>query len=88
MSDLEIGQRVNPAPVCATPRVAQDVSRAHINEALRVLDLAVTKLREVGRGLAHMRDHGSGGTYARAHTRQVRELCNLIDELTIKAEQV
>ena len=84
----EIGTRVDPAPVCATPKAQRAIRNAHIDEALHVVDRAIGQLNQVRHGLNKMHDHGSGGVYARSRIREVRDMCAHIDELTIKAEQI
>lgn len=64
MSDLNIGTRVDPAPVCATPRVATADRHARVVEARRVLLRARTELVEADRALSIMEQGRGGGIYA------------------------
>lgn len=72
MSDLEIGQRVDPAPVCATPRVsttdplqASQERAARLDAAERLLDKADRQVIEARRAIGVIRNGRGGLIYPR-----------------------
>jgi len=82
-----IGTRVDPTPVCATPRVAMDarIRAARIIEARNVLRCARERLTEADRALERMLHGGSGTIYAKNQTKTARELCHDADMLIDQA---
>jgi hypothetical protein len=87
MSDLEIGQRVEPAPVCATPRSGMDtkIRAAKIDSARNILTSIRAALIEADRALEKMAHGAAGGAvYAKYQTKIAREMCldadGLIDQ--------
>lgn len=87
MSELEIGTRVEPAPVCATPRVAMDarIRAARIIEARNVMRCARERLTEADRALERMLHGGAGAIYAKNQTKTARDLCHDADMLIDQA---
>lgn len=67
-----IGTRVNPAPVCATPRVVASDRHGRIVEARRILLRARTQLVEADRALGIMEQGRGGGVYARTRINEAR----------------
>lgn len=82
-----IGTRVEPAPVCATPRSGMDakIRAAKIESAKNILRSVRSALIEADRALERMINSAEAKTYAKYQTRLSRELLHDADALIDQA---